>query len=122
MADRDLVDDAVNRIRIYFGELDPADESFLGLTIFDVLKEKNKEISDLREVIDTTREICGMAKIDWNKKPLQSSEKEPDVEDPLGKLKDAFKDYRASHDEIDELIRSVRERNFDDDEKEPDAE
>ena len=49
-------------------------------------------------------------------------EKEPDVEDPLGKLKDAFKDYRASHDEIDELIRSVRERNFDDDEKEPDAE
>lgn len=80
MADRDLVDDAVNRIRIYFGALDLADESFLGLTIFDVLKEKNKEISDLREVIDTTREICGMAKIDWNKKPLQSAEKEPDAD------------------------------------------
>ena len=79
MTDRDLVDDAVNRIRIYFGELDPADESFLGLTIFDVLKEKNKEISDLREVIDTTSEICGMAKIDWDKKPLQSTKKEPDA-------------------------------------------
>ena len=77
----EFVIDAVNRIRIYFGELDPADESFLGLTIFDVLKEKNKEISDLREVIDTTREICGMAKIDWDKKPLQSTKKEPDADE-----------------------------------------
>lgn len=77
MADRDLVDDAVNRIRIYFGALDLADESFLGLTIFDVLKEKNKEISDLREVIDTTREICGMAKIDWNKKPSNPAKRSP---------------------------------------------